>query len=358
MVFSGKDITSDISPLQAVFLPYRLCDLFLLAQAKTEKGNLLIYHGRVNWALPLSWYHDRYLMNALHPWDFGVLSPFRPTMLEGEVRIVGIMRKDTEAERAKLLMQDMPPLIIDAFDLKEAHLDWTQDYTRLHQYGQMMLPIWFLDRQPLSAKNRNDQSAKFAVNGQTGKVCCIINAGTEKEYIIEKPAPFAPPMSDESSLFSPPVPVVAKPGTFQYRPVPFEQALFNKPGLLGRLFGDKKTMAGPAKTPKVDVSSREEVQSSDVSFRMVIQSIYDMPLIGVKVSGKIETSSISTGEDVVIHKASGDRLGATVTSIEQFMKIMDVAAPGYSAWLTLKGIKKNEIAPGDIIVDVSSPSYQ
>jgi len=235
-IFSGKDITGDMDSIQAVYLPYRLCDLFLLAQTTTEKGSLLIYHGRVNWALPLSVYHDRYLMNALHPWDFDDLSTFCPTMLEGQVQLVGYSRNETQAERARMLMKDMPLLIKNVFSVKEARIDWTCDYPRPHQQEQMMLPVWFLDRQPLGARNRNDHSTRFAVNGQTGKVCCIIDAGTEKEYIIEKTAHFAPQMSDECTLFSPPIPVVGKPGTFQYRPVPVDQALFNKPGLLKRIF--------------------------------------------------------------------------------------------------------------------------
>ena len=236
-IFSGKDITGDIDSIQAVYLPYHLCDLFLLAQATTEKGSFLIYHGRVNWALPLSVYHDRYLMNALHPWDFGDLSSFSPTMLEGQTQLVGYSRYETKEERGRMLMKDMISLIRNAFYVKDARVDWTSDYRRDHQQSQMMLPVWFLDRQPLGARNRNYQSAKFAVNGQTGKVCCIIDAGTEKEYIIEKTDSFAPQMSDECTLVSPPVPVVSKPGTFQYRPVSFDRALFNKPGLLKRMFG-------------------------------------------------------------------------------------------------------------------------
>ena len=239
-IFSGRDITGDPEAMQAVYLPYRLCDLFLLAQATTEKGSLLIYHGRVNWALPLSVFHDRFLINALHPWDFGELALFRPELLEGDVRLVGQARNETQAERARMLMRDMPAQIKDAFQVQKAHIDWTQDYPRLHQHAQMMLPIWFLDRKPLSSRNRNDVSARFAVNGQTGKTCCIIDAGTDREYIIERPAAFPPLMSEECTLASPPVPVVAKPGTFQYRPVSFEQALFNKPGLFSRIFGARK----------------------------------------------------------------------------------------------------------------------
>jgi len=137
-------------------------------------------------------------------------------------------------------MRDMPFYIKNAFDLNNARVDWTRDYTRLHNQAQMMLPVWFLDRPPLGSHNIKDQTARFAVNGQTGKACCIIDAGTEKEYIIERPARFAPRMSDESTLFSPPVPVVNKPGTFQYRPVTFAESLIKKPSLLSRIFGGRK----------------------------------------------------------------------------------------------------------------------
>ena len=235
-----QDSVDDMQVIQAVYLPYRLCDLFLLLQATTEKGSLLLYHNRVNWALPLSIFHDRFLMNSLHPWDFGEIATFRPTMLEGEVRLVGVSRNETGEERGRMLMRDMPLLVKNALAVRDARVDWTQDYTRLHNQSEMMLPVWFLDRKPLGVKSRNDSTAKIAVNGQTGKVSCIIDAGAEKEYLLEKAASFPPELSDESTLFSPPVPVISKPGTFQYRPVQFDKALYNKPGLFSRIFKGEK----------------------------------------------------------------------------------------------------------------------
>ncbi len=240
-VFSDRSTVSDIGGMQAVFLPYWLCNVTMLAQVTTEKGSLLIHHGRLNWGSPLSVYHDRYLMNALHPWDFSDLSPFRPTLLEGEVQLVGYSRMETKEEQAQMLMRDMPQRIKEEFSVHEAQMDWVQHYVERHMHSQMMLPVWFLDRKPPGFHGKNEHTARFAVNGQTGKACCILDAGRKEERIIEAPAFQARRMSLDSTHYMTPAPVISekKPGVYRHylKPAEFDQALFKKKGLLGRIFG-------------------------------------------------------------------------------------------------------------------------
>ncbi len=227
--FAGKDIVEDIDQVRALYLPFRLCNANMVAQVTTEKGSLLVFHGRLNWALPQSLYHDRYLTNALQPWDFAELCPFRPTLLEGEVQLVGYSRLESVEERARMLMSDMPPLIKKEFGVERARLDWVQHGIQNHEYSQMMLPIWFLDRKPIG---RHD--ARFAVNGQTGKVCGIIDAGDKQERIIEFPGYQLPYLSLDSTHFMTCAPVLGVAGGYSYKPVEFEEAIFKKPDILSR----------------------------------------------------------------------------------------------------------------------------
>ena len=228
-IFSGQEVLKHINDLIPVYLPHRPADLECLAQAETEEGIVLFYHGRTNWALPLSYYIDRYLVNALHPWDFLQASPFRPTFLEGDVRIVAKGKNETHEIRSKILLRDLEPLVKKNFEVSHSHILWVQHDTRLHKYANLMMPIYFLDRIPLNCADSSYTNARFAVNGQTGKAACIINAGEKNEIIIEKNDPFAPALSDESTLYSPLIPVKKRlDRTFQFRPVPLKSEVIPK----------------------------------------------------------------------------------------------------------------------------------
>lgn len=225
--FDGQMIAERIdSELQAVYLPYRLGDIWIVAQAQTERGRVQVYQGRTNWALPMSWLYDRYLVNILHPWDFDEVASFRPTFLEEEVMIVSDVMNDDKEIRGHMLIRDLPDMVCRAFDTKKAKILWVLDYLRLHNHARIMLPVWYLDKHTHNEK-LDPVVARLAVNGQTGSVAALFygQGGSVEKYIVKLPHRTRE-MSGESSLFSQPVPVVKKHGSISYyKPVSFKEAL-------------------------------------------------------------------------------------------------------------------------------------
>jgi DNA-directed RNA polymerase subunit RPC12/RpoP len=234
--FTEQDIEKRIrSELQAIYLPYWVEDISVKATVDTERGQFTFYHDRINWARPQCSLFDIYLLNELNPWDYGESAPFTPTFLENDVRIFAPMNNDERVTAPyRMLYRDMPDMLKSAFDLNEIKmLGWVTDFRR-HKYASINLPIWFLDKPSWASKS--DLQTRMAVNAQTGKAAALFLEAGKKDYTRTLDAYPPPKMSDECTLYSPPVPVKYIKSPFLFKTLNINDVLGKPRSKFRRLF--------------------------------------------------------------------------------------------------------------------------
>ncbi|MDR0970444.1 MAG: elongation factor Tu [Lentimicrobiaceae bacterium] len=91
-------------------------------------------------------------------------------------------------------------------------------------------------------------------------------------------------------------------------------------------------------------------RDQDKPFLMPIEDVFSITGRGTVATGRIETGVITTGAPVEIIGMGAEKLKSTVTGVEMFRKILDRGEAGDNAGLLLRGIDKDEIRRGMVIV--------
>jgi len=104
------------------------------------------------------------------------------------------------------------------------------------------------------------------------------------------------------------------------------------------------------------VDSYIELPQRDVDkdFLMPVEDVFSITGRGTVATGRIETGVINSGESVDIIGMGAEKLNSTVTGVEMFRKILDRGEAGDNVGLLLRGIDKNEIRRGMVIVKPGS----
>ena len=97
-------------------------------------------------------------------------------------------------------------------------------------------------------------------------------------------------------------------------------------------------------TPKRDV---------DKSFLMPVEDVFSITGRGTVATGRIESGIVKVGEEVEIVGMDADKK-STCTGVEMFRKILDEGQAGDNAGLLLRGIDKDDIQRGQVIVKPGS----
>ncbi|MBJ48479.1 MAG: elongation factor Tu [Candidatus Marinimicrobia bacterium] len=97
-------------------------------------------------------------------------------------------------------------------------------------------------------------------------------------------------------------------------------------------------------TPKRDV---------DKSFLMPVEDVFSITGRGTVATGRIESGIVKVGEEVEIVGMDADKK-STCTGVEMFRKILDEGQAGDNAGLLLRGIDKEDIQRGQVIVKPGS----
>ncbi|MDC0933682.1 elongation factor Tu [Arcobacteraceae bacterium] len=90
-------------------------------------------------------------------------------------------------------------------------------------------------------------------------------------------------------------------------------------------------------------------RETDKSFLMPIEDVFSIAGRGTVVTGAISQGTIKLGEEIEI-VGLRDTQKTTVTGIEMFRKEMDFAEAGDNAGLLLRGIKKEDVERGQVLV--------
>jgi elongation factor Tu len=92
----------------------------------------------------------------------------------------------------------------------------------------------------------------------------------------------------------------------------------------------------------------------DKEFLMPIEDVFSITGRGTVATGRIETGVIKVGEPVDIIGLGAEKLKSVVTGVEMFRKLLDTGEAGDNAGLLLRGIDKDAIRRGMVIVKPGS----
>jgi len=88
----------------------------------------------------------------------------------------------------------------------------------------------------------------------------------------------------------------------------------------------------------------------DKAFLMPVEDVFTITGRGTVATGRIETGVINTGDDIEIIGMQTEKLKSVITGVEMFRKILDRGEAGDNVGLLLRGIDKNDIRRGMVIV--------
>ncbi|WP_430615117.1 elongation factor Tu [Flavobacterium sp. JP2137] len=105
---------------------------------------------------------------------------------------------------------------------------------------------------------------------------------------------------------------------------------------------------------EVDQWIEEPIRDTEKPFLMPVEDVFTITGRGTVATGRIETGIANTGDAVEIIGMGADKLTSTVTGVEMFRKILDRGEAGDNVGLLLRGIDKNDIRRGMVIVKPGS----
>ena len=124
---------------------------------------------------------------------------------------------------------------------------------------------------------------------------------------------------------------------------------------LGALNGEQKWVDTVIELMEaVDTWIEEPLREVDKPFLMPIEDVFSITGRGTVATGRIETGIANTGDPVEIIGMGAEKLTSTITGIEMFRQILDRGEAGDNAGLLLRGIDKDQISRGMVIVKPGS----
>ncbi|RRA90348.1 elongation factor Tu [Paenimyroides viscosum] len=124
---------------------------------------------------------------------------------------------------------------------------------------------------------------------------------------------------------------------------------------LGALNGEQKWVDTVLELmAAVDMWIEEPPRDTDKPFLMPVEDVFTITGRGTVATGRIETGVCNTGDPVEIIGMGADKLTSTVTGIEMFRQILDRGEAGDNAGILLRGVAKEDIRRGMVIVKPGS----
>jgi elongation factor Tu len=104
----------------------------------------------------------------------------------------------------------------------------------------------------------------------------------------------------------------------------------------------------------VDAWIEEPVRDVAKPFLMPVEDVFTITGRGTVATGRIETGIANTGDAVEIIGMGAEKLTSTITGVEMFRKILDRGEAGDNVGLLLRGIDKESIKRGMVIIKPGS----
>lgn len=129
------------------------------------------------------------------------------------------------------------------------------------------------------------------------------------------------------------------------------------------MFGFLKKMLNPEEETMFEKEIKKNNSSSNDNnyysannyvagdFRITVEDVFSITGRGTVIVGKVESGSVSVGDTVKILDSNGyEKQITTVTGIEMFRKLLNTATVGDNVGLLLRGVDRNAVKRGDVIV--------
>jgi elongation factor Tu len=100
----------------------------------------------------------------------------------------------------------------------------------------------------------------------------------------------------------------------------------------------------------VDESVEEPERDTEKPFLMPIEDVFTITGRGTVVTGRVERGVLKVNETVDIVGIREAKQSTTVTSVEMFRKILDEARAGENVALLLRGIKREDVERGQVVI--------
>jgi elongation factor Tu len=104
----------------------------------------------------------------------------------------------------------------------------------------------------------------------------------------------------------------------------------------------------------VDAWIEEPVRDTDKPFLMPVEDVFSITGRGTVATGRIETGIANTGDPVEIIGMGAEKLTSVITGVEMFRKILDRGEAGDNVGILLRGVQKEDIKRGMVIVKPGS----
>ncbi|EFF92559.1 LOW QUALITY PROTEIN: translation elongation factor Tu, partial [Streptomyces sp. e14] len=104
----------------------------------------------------------------------------------------------------------------------------------------------------------------------------------------------------------------------------------------------------------VDTAIPEPERDVDKPFLMPIEDVFTITGRGTVVTGRIERGVLKVNETVDIIGIKQEKTTTTVTGIEMFRKLLDEGQAGENVGLLLRGIKREDVERGQVIIKPGS----
>jgi len=82
-------------------------------------------------------------------------------------------------------------------------------------------------------------------------------------------------------------------------------------------------------------------------FRFTVEDVFSIKGRGTVVTGQVAAGQLRKGSTVRLVRANGEQRDVTVTGIEAFRKIVDIAEPGDNVGLLLRDVGREDVGRGD-----------
>ena len=104
----------------------------------------------------------------------------------------------------------------------------------------------------------------------------------------------------------------------------------------------------------VDESIPDPVRETDKPFLMPVEDVFTITGRGTVVTGRVERGVVNVNEEVEIVGIRPETTKTTVTGVEMFRKLLDQGQAGDNVGLLLRGIKREDVERGQVVVKPGS----
>ena len=118
------------------------------------------------------------------------------------------------------------------------------------------------------------------------------------------------------------------------------------------LFRKKKAVDGTYHRPEgsgSDYGDSGVYRDSGGIFRITVADVFSITGRGTVITGKVESGTVTIGDQVTLRRVDGSTREVTVAGIEMFRKMLDTATQGDNVGLLLRGLDRRAVGRGDIL---------